>query len=135
MPKEAPAHVRTSAALALRALWIYRSGQEDSKCVNLSPKTMRQSFTQPYFSDTSTKREKNGKCINLQTAETSSQGCVDIHCSNTDIYLFFIYIFQSLFNLLEFQRLVLHYSPPARMQDLPRNQKVRLLPDTHVHRG
>jgi len=32
---------------------------------------------------------------------------------------------QSLFNLLEFQRLVLHYSPPARVQDLPRNQKVR----------
>uniref|UniRef100_A0A8C1U9M6 ubiquitinyl hydrolase 1 n=1 Tax=Cyprinus carpio TaxID=7962 RepID=A0A8C1U9M6_CYPCA len=32
-------------------------------------------------------------------------------------------VIQSLFNLLEFQRLVLHYSPPARMQDLPRNQK------------
>ncbi|KAK7904250.1 hypothetical protein WMY93_016857 [Mugilogobius chulae] len=36
-------------------------------------------------------------------------------------------VIQSLFNLLEFQRLVLHYSPPARVQDLPRNQKVRLL--------
>lgn len=32
-------------------------------------------------------------------------------------------VIQSLFNLLEFQRLVLHYSPPARMQELPRNQK------------
>uniref|UniRef100_A0A673N6X3 Ubiquitin carboxyl-terminal hydrolase 25 n=1 Tax=Sinocyclocheilus rhinocerous TaxID=307959 RepID=A0A673N6X3_9TELE len=32
-------------------------------------------------------------------------------------------VIQSLFNLLEFQRLVLHYPPPARMQDLPRNQK------------
>uniref|UniRef100_A0A8C2IK14 Ubiquitin carboxyl-terminal hydrolase 25 n=1 Tax=Cyprinus carpio TaxID=7962 RepID=A0A8C2IK14_CYPCA len=32
-------------------------------------------------------------------------------------------VIQSLFNLLEFQRLVLHYSPPARMEDLPRNQK------------
>ncbi|XP_061596211.1 ubiquitin carboxyl-terminal hydrolase 25 isoform X2 [Cololabis saira] len=30
-------------------------------------------------------------------------------------------VIQSLFNLLEFQRLVLHYSPPAR--ELPRNQK------------
>uniref|UniRef100_H2L4L8 Ubiquitin carboxyl-terminal hydrolase 25 n=1 Tax=Oryzias latipes TaxID=8090 RepID=H2L4L8_ORYLA len=29
----------------------------------------------------------------------------------------------SLFNLLEFQRLVLNYSPPARVHDLPRNQK------------
>ncbi|XP_024287455.2 ubiquitin carboxyl-terminal hydrolase 25 isoform X6 [Oncorhynchus tshawytscha] len=32
-------------------------------------------------------------------------------------------VIQSLFNLLEFQRLVLYYSPPARVQDLPRNQK------------
>ncbi|XP_014052866.1 ubiquitin carboxyl-terminal hydrolase 25 isoform X4 [Salmo salar] len=32
-------------------------------------------------------------------------------------------VIQSLFNLLEFQRLVLHYSPPVRVQDLPRNQK------------
>lgn len=32
---------------------------------------------------------------------------------------------KSLFNLLEFQRLVLNYSPPARVHDLPRNQKVR----------
>ncbi|XP_026075872.1 ubiquitin carboxyl-terminal hydrolase 25-like isoform X3 [Carassius auratus] len=32
-------------------------------------------------------------------------------------------VIQSLFNLLEFQRLVLNYSPPARMQDLPRIQK------------
>ncbi|XP_029526904.1 ubiquitin carboxyl-terminal hydrolase 25 isoform X5 [Oncorhynchus nerka] len=32
-------------------------------------------------------------------------------------------VIQSLFNLLEFQRLVLHYSPPATVQDLPRNQK------------
>ncbi|XP_063059039.1 ubiquitin carboxyl-terminal hydrolase 25 isoform X2 [Engraulis encrasicolus] len=34
-------------------------------------------------------------------------------------------VIQSLFNLLEFQRLVLHYSPPARAQDQPRNQKER----------
>ncbi|KAG7483679.1 hypothetical protein MATL_G00040830 [Megalops atlanticus] len=32
-------------------------------------------------------------------------------------------VIQSLFNLLEFQRLVLHYSPPVRVQELPRNQK------------
>ncbi|KAM4726858.1 ubiquitin carboxyl-terminal hydrolase 25 isoform 1-T1 [Anableps anableps] len=32
-------------------------------------------------------------------------------------------VIQSLFNLLEFQRLVLNYSPPARVLDLPRNQK------------
>ncbi|XP_077596191.1 ubiquitin carboxyl-terminal hydrolase 25 [Stigmatopora nigra] len=32
-------------------------------------------------------------------------------------------VIQSLFNLLEFQRLVLHYSPPASVDDLPRNQK------------
>ncbi|KAG9341402.1 hypothetical protein JZ751_019210 [Albula glossodonta] len=32
-------------------------------------------------------------------------------------------VIQSLFNLLEFQRLVLHYSPPVRVHDLPRNQK------------
>ncbi|XP_026038158.1 ubiquitin carboxyl-terminal hydrolase 25 isoform X3 [Astatotilapia calliptera] len=32
-------------------------------------------------------------------------------------------VIQSLFNLLEFQRLVLNYSPPARVHDLPRNQK------------
>ncbi|KAF7663048.1 hypothetical protein LDENG_00219940 [Lucifuga dentata] len=32
-------------------------------------------------------------------------------------------VIQSLFNLLEFQRLVLNYSPSARVQDLPRNQK------------
>ncbi|NWH73229.1 UBP25 hydrolase, partial [Piaya cayana] len=31
--------------------------------------------------------------------------------------------FQSLFNLLEFRRLVLNFSPPANAQDLPRNQK------------
>ncbi|XP_042564490.1 ubiquitin carboxyl-terminal hydrolase 25 isoform X5 [Clupea harengus] len=34
-------------------------------------------------------------------------------------------VIQSLFNLLEFQRLVLHYSPAARAQDPPRNQKER----------
>ncbi|XP_008330446.1 ubiquitin carboxyl-terminal hydrolase 25 isoform X2 [Cynoglossus semilaevis] len=33
-------------------------------------------------------------------------------------------VIQSLFNLLEFQRLVLNYSPPARVHDLPRNQKL-----------
>uniref|UniRef100_A0A1A8G417 Ubiquitin carboxyl-terminal hydrolase 25 n=1 Tax=Nothobranchius korthausae TaxID=1143690 RepID=A0A1A8G417_9TELE len=32
-------------------------------------------------------------------------------------------VIQSLFHLLEFQRLVLNYSPPARVLDLPRNQK------------
>ncbi|XP_053163115.1 ubiquitin carboxyl-terminal hydrolase 25 isoform X2 [Hemicordylus capensis] len=32
-------------------------------------------------------------------------------------------VIQSLFNLLEFRRLVLNYSPPTSAQDLPRNQK------------
>nr|XP_057942529.1 ubiquitin carboxyl-terminal hydrolase 25 isoform X1 [Doryrhamphus excisus] len=32
-------------------------------------------------------------------------------------------VIQSLFNLLEFQRLVLNYSPPTRIHELPRNQK------------
>ncbi|XP_029704754.1 ubiquitin carboxyl-terminal hydrolase 25 isoform X3 [Takifugu rubripes] len=32
-------------------------------------------------------------------------------------------VIQSLFNLLEFQRLVLNYSPPLKVPDLPRNQK------------
>ncbi|XP_037544092.1 ubiquitin carboxyl-terminal hydrolase 25 [Nematolebias whitei] len=32
-------------------------------------------------------------------------------------------VIQSLFHLLEFQRLVLNYSPPSRVLDLPRNQK------------
>ncbi|NXF37208.1 UBP25 hydrolase, partial [Nyctibius bracteatus] len=32
-------------------------------------------------------------------------------------------VIQSLFNLLEFRRLVLNFSPPANAQDLPRNQK------------
>ncbi|XP_061754141.1 ubiquitin carboxyl-terminal hydrolase 25 isoform X1 [Nerophis ophidion] len=32
-------------------------------------------------------------------------------------------VIQSLFNLLEFQRLVLNYSPPTKIHDLPRNQK------------
>lgn len=44
--------------------------------------------------------------------------------SKMDSFLFLSACFQSLFNLLEFQRLVLHYSPPVRVQDLPRNQKV-----------
>ncbi|XP_059913212.1 ubiquitin carboxyl-terminal hydrolase 25 isoform X7 [Gadus macrocephalus] len=47
-------------------------------------------------------------------------------------------VIQSLFNLLEFQRLVLHYSPPARVQDLPRNQKwVTFVPlsPTQEHRN
>lgn len=44
-----------------------------------------------------------------------------------DSFLFLSACFQSLFNLLEFQRLVLHYSPPVRVQDLPRNQKVNHL--------
>lgn len=44
----------------------------------------------------------------------------------TNLYLFLFYL-KSLFNLLEFQRLVLNYSPPARVHDLPRNQKVRPL--------
>ena len=43
----------------------------------------------------------------------------------TPLCVFCVSSSQSLFNLLEFQRLVLHYSPPARVQDLPRNQKVR----------
>ncbi|NXG13663.1 UBP25 hydrolase, partial [Grallaria varia] len=32
-------------------------------------------------------------------------------------------VIQSLFNLLEFRRLVLNFSPPTNAQDLPRNQK------------
>uniref|UniRef100_A0A8C2QVJ8 Ubiquitin carboxyl-terminal hydrolase 25 n=1 Tax=Capra hircus TaxID=9925 RepID=A0A8C2QVJ8_CAPHI len=32
-------------------------------------------------------------------------------------------VIQSLFNLLEFRRLVLNYKPPSNVQDLPRNQK------------
>ncbi|XP_078514481.1 ubiquitin carboxyl-terminal hydrolase 25 isoform X3 [Lissotriton helveticus] len=32
-------------------------------------------------------------------------------------------VIQSLFNLLEFRRLVLNYNPPGSAQDLPRNQK------------
>lgn len=36
-----------------------------------------------------------------------------------------IFFFQSLFNLLEFRRLVLNYKPPSNAQDLPRNQKVK----------
>ncbi|XP_040194739.1 ubiquitin carboxyl-terminal hydrolase 25 [Rana temporaria] len=32
-------------------------------------------------------------------------------------------VIQSLFNLLEFRRLVLNYNPPASVQDVPRNQK------------
>ncbi|KFP76445.1 Ubiquitin carboxyl-terminal hydrolase 25, partial [Acanthisitta chloris] len=35
----------------------------------------------------------------------------------------FLFFFQSLFNLLEFRRLVLNFNPPANAQDLPRNQK------------
>ncbi|TKC40207.1 hypothetical protein EI555_009878, partial [Monodon monoceros] len=35
-------------------------------------------------------------------------------------------VIQSLFNLLEFRRLVLNYKPPSNVQDLPRNQKVKL---------
>nr|XP_044623408.1 ubiquitin carboxyl-terminal hydrolase 25-like isoform X1 [Equus asinus]XP_044623409.1 ubiquitin carboxyl-terminal hydrolase 25-like isoform X1 [Equus asinus] len=33
-------------------------------------------------------------------------------------------VIQSLFNLLDFRRLVLNYKPPSHAQDLPRNQKV-----------
>ncbi|XP_075813430.1 ubiquitin carboxyl-terminal hydrolase 25 isoform X4 [Microtus pennsylvanicus] len=35
-------------------------------------------------------------------------------------------VIQSLFNLLEFRRLVLNYKPPSNAQDLPRNQKEHL---------
>ncbi len=37
--------------------------EETLKCANLSPKTIRQSFTQWNCSDTTTKPEKNGKCV------------------------------------------------------------------------
>lgn len=40
------------------------------------------------------------------------------------------FLLQSLFNLLEFQRLVLNYRPPVRVEELPRNQKVRPLVGT-----
>ncbi|XP_070084693.1 olfactory receptor family 5 subfamily L member 1D isoform X5 [Equus caballus] len=33
-------------------------------------------------------------------------------------------VIQSLFNLLEFRRLVLNYKPPSHAQDLPRSQKI-----------
>lgn len=46
--------------------------------------------------------------------------------SVTNASLFLLDLLKSLFNLLEFQRLVLNYSPPARVHDLPRNQKVEL---------
>ncbi|XP_070343835.1 ubiquitin carboxyl-terminal hydrolase 25-like [Equus asinus] len=35
-------------------------------------------------------------------------------------------VIQSLFNLLDFRRLVLNYKPPSHAQDLPRNQKLSM---------
>ncbi|XP_042812029.1 ubiquitin carboxyl-terminal hydrolase 25 isoform X3 [Panthera tigris] len=40
-------------------------------------------------------------------------------------------VIQSLFNLLEFRRLVLNYKPPSNAQDLPRNQKQDVSEFTH----
>lgn len=40
-------------------------------------------------------------------------------------------VIQSLFNLLEFRRLVLNYKPPSNVQDLPRNQKQDVSEFTH----
>lgn len=57
------------------------------------------------------------------------RGNVPVFCQQYMIFLnkyltSYNFVFKSLFNLLEFQRLVLNYSPPVKVQDLPRNQKV-----------
>ncbi|XP_026799629.3 ubiquitin carboxyl-terminal hydrolase 25 isoform X3 [Pangasianodon hypophthalmus] len=51
------------------------------------------------------------------------QGNCPVGLKNVGNTCWFSAVIQSLFNLLEFQRLVLNYSPPTRVQDLPRNQK------------
>lgn len=51
------------------------------------------------------------------------QGKCPVGLKNVGNTCWFSAVIQSLFNLLEFQRLVLNYSPPTRVQDLPRNQK------------
>ncbi|RMC12082.1 hypothetical protein DUI87_11217 [Hirundo rustica rustica] len=42
-------------------------------------------------------------------------------------------VIQSLFNLLEFRRLVLNFNPPANAQDLPRNQKLVQRENMSIH--
>ncbi|KAM9320498.1 ubiquitin carboxyl-terminal hydrolase 25 [Gastrophryne carolinensis] len=49
-------------------------------------------------------------------------GC-PVGLKNVGNTCWFSAVIQSLFNLLEFRRLVLNYSPPASAQDVPRNQK------------
>ncbi|XP_027014310.2 ubiquitin carboxyl-terminal hydrolase 25 isoform X3 [Tachysurus fulvidraco] len=51
------------------------------------------------------------------------QGNCPVGLKNVGNTCWFSAVIQSLFNLLEFQRLVLNYSPPTRVHDLPRNQK------------
>ncbi|PNI61716.1 USP25 isoform 3 [Pan troglodytes] len=51
------------------------------------------------------------------------QDKVPVGLKNVGNTCWFSAVIQSLFNLLEFRRLVLNYKPPSNAQDLPRNQK------------
>ncbi|XP_062391855.1 ubiquitin carboxyl-terminal hydrolase 25 isoform X5 [Sardina pilchardus] len=53
------------------------------------------------------------------------QDACPVGLKNVGNTCWFSAVIQSLFNLLEFQRLVLHYSPPAHAQEQPHNQKER----------
>uniref|UniRef100_H3CKN5 ubiquitinyl hydrolase 1 n=1 Tax=Tetraodon nigroviridis TaxID=99883 RepID=H3CKN5_TETNG len=55
--------------------------------------------------------------------ERKRTGSCPVGLKNVGNTCWFSAVIQSLFNLLEFQRLVLNYSPPVRVEDLPRNQK------------
>ncbi|KAB0393095.1 hypothetical protein E2I00_002613 [Balaenoptera physalus] len=54
------------------------------------------------------------------------QDKVPVGLKNVGNTCWFSAVIQSLFNLLEFRRLVLNYKPPSNVQELPRNQKVKL---------
>ncbi|OPJ66593.1 ubiquitin carboxyl-terminal hydrolase 25 isoform B [Patagioenas fasciata monilis] len=58
------------------------------------------------------------RVLEASIAENKAMGLKNV--GNT---CWFSAVIQSLFNLLEFRRLVLNFSPPANAQDLPRNQK------------